>query len=146
MTATRNRSTVLIASSVLLAGIVGCPKLVPPPEAVLEGTWELVPSVSFGPHLEHLYLTFDSDGDLSQVKYTFVDLTTVTWDDPPGSVSVDGDQIYIFTASSGNGLSFFGTLDSATDPAKADGEVTANLNVGSVQISVSQGEASLVKQ
>lgn len=146
MRATRNRSVVLIASSVLLVGIFGCPELAPPPEAVLEGTWELVPTISFGPQLEHLYLTFDSDGDLSQVKYTFVDLTTVTWDYPPGSVSVDGDQVHISSTQSGNGLTFDGTLDSATDPTKADGEVTANLNVRSVHFSVSQGEARLVKQ
>lgn len=146
MNATRNRLTVLMASSLLLTGILGCPELAPPPEAVLEGTWELVPSVSFGPQLEHLYLTFDSDGDLSQVKYTFVDLTTVTWDYPPGSVSVDGDQVHISATSSGNGLNFVGTLNSATDPTNADGEVTANLNVGSLRVSVSQGEASLVKQ
>ncbi|MGE0480351.1 MAG: hypothetical protein AB7Q17_07760 [Phycisphaerae bacterium] len=83
---------------------------------------------------------------MSQVRYTFVDLTTVTWDYPPGSVSVDGDQVHISATSSGNGLNFFGTLDSATAPTKADGEVTANLNVGSVHVSVSHGEASLVKQ
>lgn len=146
MKATRSRSTTLIASSLLLAGIFGCPELTPPPEAVLEGTWELVPAVSFGPQLEHLYLTFDSDGDLSQVKYTFVDLTTVTWDYPPGSVSVDGDQVHIFSTQSGNGLTFDGTLDSATDPTKADGEITANLIVKNVHFSVSQGEASLVRQ
>ncbi len=146
MRATRNRSVVLIASSVLLVGIFGCPELAPPPEAVLEGTWEVVPTETFGPQFKHLYLTFDSGGELSQVKYTFVDLATVTWDYPPSSVSVDGDQIQVSATSSGNGLSFIGTLDSATDPAQADGDVSANVNIGNVRATVSKGEASLVKQ
>jgi hypothetical protein len=146
MKAQRVRSTVLIAASVLLAGIVGCVELSPSPEAVLEGTWEVVPAVSFDPQLAHLYVTFDSKGDLSQVSYTFADLTKVTWNYPPGSVSVDGDQVHLSVTSTGNGLNFFGTLDHATAPTRADGEVTVNLNIGDVHVSVSQGKASLIKR
>lgn len=146
MNSRRCRSVLLISASVLATGIVGCINLTPPPESVLEGTWELVPNVPFNPQLEHLYLTFDENGDVSQVKYTFVDLTTVTWGYPPGSVSVDGTQVHISFTKSGNGLTFDGTLDSETAPKTAAGSLTSNLIFGDVHISVSKGEATLVKQ
>lgn len=146
MKAMRSHSTLLIVGSLLLTGIFGCPELITPPESVLEGTWELVPNVPFNPKLEHLYLTFDSSGDLAQVRYTFVDLTTVTWDYPPGTISVDGDQIHISTTKSGNGLTFDGTLDSATTPTQAAGRVNSNLIFSDIHVTVSQGDATLVKQ
>lgn len=142
----RVRSTFLVAVSALLPGVFGCPSLTPPPEAVLEGTWELVPSVSTEPQLTHWHLTFDANGHLSQVKYTFVDHTTVTLKYPPGSVSVDGDQIHISSTASGNGLTFDGTLNSETAPTSAAGTLTSNVIFGELEISVSQGEATLVKQ
>ncbi len=138
---------VLVAAGVLSVGILGgCPGLLPGPESVLEGTWELVPSVPLNPQLEHWYLTFDSRGNLSQVKYTFVDLTTVTWTHPRGSVSVDGDQVHISATQSGNGLNFYGTLDSKTEPTIATGSLTTNLIFGDVHVSLSEGDATLVKQ
>lgn len=146
MNAKQCRSALLIAASMLAAGTFGCIELAPPPESVLEGTWELVPDEPLDPQLAHLYLTFDSYGNLAQVKFAFVDQTTVTWDYPPGSVNVDGDQVHISSTESGNGLTFDGTLDSATAPTTADGSLTSNLIFGDVHVSVSQGEATLVKQ
>lgn len=146
MKAKRARSTFLVAVSVLLPGVFGCPSLTPPPEAVLEGTWELVPSVSTDPQLTRWHLTFDANGDLSQVRYTFVDETVVTLNYPPGSVNVDGAQIHISSTASGNGLTFDGTLDSETAPTRATGSLTSNVIFGDLKISVSQGEATLVKQ
>lgn len=143
----RVRSMVLVAAGVLTVGILGgCPGLLPGPESVLEGTWELIPSDTLNPQLAHWYLTFDSKGDLTQVKYTFVDQTTVTWNDPLGAVDVDGTQVHISSTQSGNGLTFDGTLDSETEPTIATGSLTSNLIFGDIQISDSQGEATLVKQ
>lgn len=146
MKAERVRSMILTSAGVLLAGVWGCVELPPPAESVLAGTWEIVSHESLNPQLAHWYLTFDSDGELAQVRYTFVDLTTVTWDYPPGSTSVDGDQVQISSTKSGNGLTFDGTLDSATEPTQATGSLTSNLIFGDLQISVSKGEATLVKQ
>lgn len=146
MKARRIRSMVLIGVGVLSAGIFGCPGWTPWPASVLEGTWELIPSDTLNPQLAHWYLTFDSRGDLTQVKYTFVDLTTVTWNNPQGRVDVDGTQVHISSTKSGNGLTFDGTLDSETEPATAAGNLTANLIFADIHISTSQGEATLVKQ
>lgn len=142
----RIRSIALFAAGLLSAGIFGCPGLMPAPESVLEGTWELIPSDTLNPQLAHWYLTFDSSGELTQVRYTFVDLTTVTYNNPPGSVSVDGSEVHISSTQSGNGLTFDGTLDSETEPTLAIGNLTANVVFGEIQISVSQGEATLLKQ
>lgn len=142
----RIRSTALAAACGLLAGVFGCVELTPPPESVLEGTWELVASDPLDPQLTHLYVKFDSNGDLSQVQYTFVDRTAVTLNYPPGSVRVEADQVHISATTSGNGVTFDGTLDSATAPTRAAGSQTSNLIFGDVQFSVSQGEASLVRQ
>ena len=91
-------------------------------------------------------LAFDSNGKLTQVAYALVGGATVTWDDPPASVSVDGDALHISATESGNGLVFDGTLDSATEPTRATGSVSSNFVAGGLTISVPRGDATLVKQ
>jgi hypothetical protein len=137
------RLPLLIAASVLLAGVFGCPGLMPGPESVLEGTWEL--NQSADPAVTDWLLTFDSRGDLTEVSYEVAGVRK-TWTDPPATVSVDGDQVRIAATQSGNGLNFYGVLDSVTDPTIATGSLSANMVVGNLTISVPQGEATLVKQ
>jgi hypothetical protein len=146
MNAHRGRSILLIAGNLLLAGNFGCIEMTPPPEAVLEGTWEVVPIDPLNLRLTHWYITFDSNGQLTQVRYTFVDFATVSWTDPHASVSVDGAHVHISATHSGNDLTFDGTLDSETAPTRAPGILTSNLYFGDLQITVSEGEATLVKQ
>lgn len=146
MKSARVYSMVVIAASVPLAGVFGCINVTPPAEAVLEGTWELVPSDLVNPQLTHWYLTFDSGGELTRVRYTFLDSATVTWNSPPGSVIVNENQVHISATRLGNGLTFDGTLDSPTEPTMAAGSLTSNLVFGDIEISVSEGEAVLVKQ
>jgi hypothetical protein len=146
MTANQVGSILLIPALVLLACISGCPESAPPPESVLEGTWELIPSNKPDMRLTGCFLTFDSNGELTQVRYTLLDLATVTWNNPPGSVTVEGNQIHVSATQSGNGLTFDGTLDSDTAPTIAPGSLSANLIIGDVQMWVSQGEATLVRQ
>ncbi|MCO6438380.1 MAG: hypothetical protein J5J06_14900 [Phycisphaerae bacterium] len=146
MNAIRSRPTLLVAASVLLAGILGCPGVVPPPEAVLEGTWELIPSDDVDSRLTGSFLAFDSNGDLARVTLTFDDETTVRLNYPPASTSLDGDQVHISITFVGNSLTFDGTLDSETEPTMATGEVTRRLILGDVTISETQGEATLIRQ
>lgn len=146
MTANRSPSIRLIAASVLLSGILGCVPILPPPEAALEGTWELVPSDTVDPRLTDWFLTFDSAGELARVTYTFVGGETVTWSNPPGSTNVEEDQVHVSVTVLGNGFTFDGTLDSVKTPSIATGTVSASIMIGGVEISVEQGEATLVKQ
>jgi hypothetical protein len=140
------RLSLLIGASALLAGVFGCPGLMPGPESVLEGTWELVPSDGFDAPLTNCLLTFDSRGELTEVSYVFENQTTVTWREAPASASVDGDQVHISATQSGNGLNFYGTLNSTTEPTSADGTLSVDLVIGSFSTSVSQGAATLVRQ
>lgn len=146
MTAKQKRSTLLIAASMLPVGNFGCGQPSPPPEAVLEGTWELIPSEEVDPELTGSFLTFNSSGRLTQVTFTFTDETTVRWDNPPSETSVDGDQLHISVTQGGSDLLFDGTLDSETEPTSATGELTRNLTFGDITISESQGEGTLAKQ
>lgn len=145
MTVNRTHLSLLIVTSALLAGVFGCPEL-QPAESVLVGTWELTPSDGFDAPLTNCLLTFDSRGEITVVSYEFEDQTTVTWNNPPASVSVDGDQIHISATQSGNGLNFYGTLNSTTEPTSADGTLSANMVIGNFSMFVSQGAATLVKQ
>jgi hypothetical protein len=146
MTANRNRSTRSIAASVLLSGIFGCPQVLPPPEAALEGTWELVPDDTVDPRLTDWFLTFDSQGQLTEVEYTFVGGDKVTWNDPQGSTNVDEDQVQISVSLLTNGFTFEGTLDSVKTPTIATGVVSVTVTIGGIEISEEEAAATLVKQ
>ncbi len=133
--------SLLIAATVLLFTLGGCP--LQPADAVLAGTWKL--NQSADPTVSDWLLTFDSRGNLTEVAYTVAGVG-ITWNDPPASVSVDGANVHISATQSGNGLNFYGTLDSATKPTSATGELSAHMVVGNLTVSVPQGPATLVKQ
>ncbi|MEW6252491.1 MAG: hypothetical protein AB1716_17785 [Planctomycetota bacterium] len=140
------RVPLLFAATALLAANFGCPAPAPPPEAVLAGVWQMVPSQNFNPQLTNWFLTFDEDGELTQVSYTFAGAATVTWNNPPSATTVNGTAVFISVTQSGNGLTFDGTLNSATAPTSATGTLNSNLVVGGVTITVNQGPATLNKQ
>lgn len=128
----------------LLLSLGGCFFSRPPPEAVLQGVWQLVPATQFTPPIENWLLTFNDDGELTQVSYQFAGLATVTWNNPNGATNVDGSSVYVSATQSGNGLTFSGTFNS--DETVATGELTSNLIAGGLTISVTQGAATLTKQ
>ena len=143
----RTRLNALIVTGLALTTVLltGCPAPVPPPaEAVLAGTWRLEPGEQFTPPLSDWFLTFDSNGELTRVTYTFAGFATVTWNNPPAATTVNGSSVYISVSQSGNGLIFSGTLNSSN--TVATGTLSSNLVVGGITISVSQGPATLTKQ
>ena len=137
-------SALLIAASVLLGGIGGCPR--PSDDSLLEGVWEVVPANGFNEPLAKLFITFNEGDQLSEVSYTFTSGVSVTWRDPDGSTSVDGDTIHVTCTVGGNGFTFDGTLNSTTAPVSADGALSVNLTMGNLSVSMPQGPATLVKQ
>jgi hypothetical protein len=140
-----NRSALLIAASVLLAGIFGCPQPTVP-EGLLEGRWEVVPDQGFDGSLTNLFVTFNANDQVSDVSYEFNDGVIVSWHDPGGSTSVDGATIHVTCTVAGNGFTFDGTLDSSTSPASADGSLTLEFELGDLGVSMPRGPATLVKQ
>lgn len=141
----RNRAMLLVAGSVLTAGIFGCP-LLPPPEAAMKGTWELIPSDTVDPRLTDWFLTFNSSGKLTKVEYTFIGGETVAWSNPPSSTDVNEDQVHISVTFLANSFMFDGTLDDVKTPSSATGTIIASIKIGDIEISEPQGEATLVKQ
>jgi hypothetical protein len=137
------RWSLLIGASVLLAGTFGCLETA---DSVMEGTWELIPSQNTDPPLTDWFLTFDARGDLTKVVYTVGGALTVTWNDPKASVDLTGEELHISATYHGSGLTFDGTLNSSTAPTTATGDLSTNLALGGVTISVLQGQATLVKQ
>lgn len=144
MISKRISHTLSIATSVLLVGLCGCP-LEPPEASVMEGTWELIPT-QLPPELAECLLTFNQRGDLRRVKFTLVDETTITWNNPPSETTVDGDQISITVTTGDDSLTFDGTLNSETEPDSAEGEFTVTATFGDVSISEQAGPAILVRQ
>jgi hypothetical protein len=135
-----------IACSVLPSGMSGCVPILPPPEAALEGTWEVIPEDTVDPRLTDWFLTFDSQGRLTEVEYTFVGGDTATWHNPSGSTEVDEDQVHISVTFLTNGFTFDGTLDSTKEPTIATGVVTVTARIGDIEISEEEAEATLAKQ
>ncbi len=139
-----NRLPLVLVGTALLVAMVGCPSPTPPPEAVLAGTWQLVPTEVLDPPLTSWLLTFDTDGNLTKVVYTFSDAATATWDNPPSATNVDGTSVYISVTNGANGLTFSGTLDSTN--TVITGTVTATLAVGNAIVTIDHGPATLTKQ
>jgi len=111
----------------------------------MEGTWELIPT-NLPPELAECLLTFNLRGGLARVKFTLVDETTITWNNPPSETTVDGDQISITVTTGDDSLTFEGTLDSETEPDSAEGEFTVTATFEDISISEQAGEAVLVRQ
>ena len=138
------RSIVLSAGGVLLAGICGCGTF-PLQGSVLEGSWNLE-VMNPVPPLTSVAVTFGRDGKVSQVSYHFSDQATVTWNSPTNEVNVNGDQIKMSVMQFGQGFTFNVTLNSATAPTSASGKLNLDFSFANVDLSVSGGDATLVKQ
>lgn len=136
-------SAVALAGVVSLAAMPGCAPPPPPPEAVLSGTWLLVPQIQPNPSIENFTLTFDSDGDLTQVSYQ-IGTQTVTWDNPPAATNVDGSSVYIGITQGISTVAFNGTLNS--DNTVATGNLTSTLSAGGITVETDNGPATMTKQ
>ena len=139
------RLPLLLAGTAMLACTFGCPAPTSP-AAVMAGTWKVVPGETLVPPLQNWFLTFDSNGTLTQLSYTATTGATVTWSNPPSTTTVNGEAVSISISQAGKSLTFDGTLDSATAPTVATGTLTSNLVYGGVTITVPQGSATLNKQ
>lgn len=138
------RSIGLIAAGALLAGFCGCGTF-PFQGSILEGTWRLEVSNPLPP-LTSVTITFNRDGAVSKVTYHLSDAATVTWNNPENEVNVDGDQLSVSVAQFGQGFTFTGTLNSATTPTGATGKLNLDFSFANVDLSVSGGDATLVKE
>jgi len=107
---------------VLLPLLSACDiQIVPPPEAVLAGTWRLETSQ-------------DKSGSNA----------TVTDNSPHATVSVDGLNVSITSQFAGNGLVINGTLNEAH--TVITGQQGTEIHIAGLTISIDQGTVTLTKQ
>lgn len=137
----------VLAALVLLVPLSGCPvAVVPPPEAVLEGTWELTGDI-VAPEVSNFLLTFDQNGKITRMNYQFNNFT-VTANDPSfidSNSTVSGSDVNIaVTWLTVNTLVLDGTLNSAL--TQITGTASYKLVIGGVTVDVPAGAAQLTKQ
>jgi hypothetical protein len=137
----RRRALLLVVP--LLALMHGCAS--PPPEAILAGTWSLVPTNATIPALTTLLLTFDSNGNWTQVQYQIGSNATVTRSITTGDTTVNGSDVTISSSLGfGDTVSFAGTLDSTN--TVITGNITTILNSSGQTITINNGPATMTKQ
>ncbi len=138
-----NRWLLLATGTALLAGTLGCPAPTPS-EAVLEGTWKVVPNEVLDPSLTDWFVTFDANGNVTRITYTIGDFPAVVWTNPPAAAHVDGDNVFISATQGENLFTFTGTLNNTK--TVITGELNAKLEVGDITIAVPLTSAVLTKQ
>jgi hypothetical protein len=124
-----------------LAALTGCPPT-PPPEAVLEGTWEMTTTESTD--LTQLLLTFDAQGDLSRITYQLDGGTILIATSPTAATNVNGDDVSISVTFSSNALVFNGKFNNAK--TVITGTTTTYITVGLFVVQINNGPAVLTKQ
>jgi hypothetical protein len=143
----RERVSVLIGGVLLLVAATGCPIVIPVPESVLQGTWELTGDL-VSPDVSNFLITFDKEGQIAKITYD-INNATITVDSGSllqSSSDVNGDAVSI-TATWGNGstLVFDGTLNNAQ--TQAEGSTGFRLVISaSITIDIPTGPATLTKQ
>ncbi len=115
----RSIKGIVVGAATLAVLSAGCTP-VPPATAVLAGTWKLT-TPSDVTNLTELLLTFDSNGNLSNVTYKIGDKATITSPTPTATTAVAGQNVTISATFVGNSLSFSGVLN---DTSHAAGIVT----------------------
>lgn len=129
---------------VALASAPGCITItpVPPPEAVLAGTWKLTTAQSTD--LVQTLFTFDARGQLDQVSYKVGGNVTITNNAVLAKTSVDGENVTIISAFVGNSIIFNGTLNA--DQTVITGTTGTEIKLGGITISIDNGAMTLTRQ
>lgn len=132
----------LLVLLALLAQGSGCQIAppVPPPEAVLEGTWDLTTDDEFA--LTRTIFVFDQLGRISEMRSVFLALT-ITDHDVHSSTEVSGSDVTIITTTN---LIFHGTFNE--DFSVATGKLSTEFTIPftSTVVSIDKGDATLTKQ
>ncbi len=123
----------------LLVFVVGCPQGAPPAEAVLEGRWSITPADP-GEFEDFTYEgTFDSGGQLAELKATRDDGATATLDTAGSVTTLDGSDVTISVPGPGQGTRVFeGTL--SEDQNTMTGSLTEEIDLGDLEVTVPGGD------
>ncbi len=136
----------LIVPVALLTALPGCLVPPPPPEAVLEGRWELTGEV-VRDDVSAFFVTFDANGNIVRIDYR-VGLVQVTFDESgfiQTDSTVNGSSVSVIaTWFSVNNLAFSGIANA--DFSRIDGNASYRLVIGSVSVDAPAGDAALIRR
>lgn len=137
-TGMHSKKCLLLLALPLLAFVAGCPL---PATAVLEGTWAF--TVDSTPNLNELLLTFNQNGQVTNVTYQVTGSAEISVNAPVGQATVNGKNVSVTSTFQGNSLTFNGTLND--DNTVAQGTITLQITVGAVTVTVNGGAATMTK-
>ena len=131
-----------------LVGVSGCGIPVPPPpEAALEGTWELS-GEAVQPRLSEFRITFDDEGRITRLSYRLDNLVTIYVDESAlitSDTTVNDSEVSILASwFQLNYFAFGGTLNA--NHTYMDGNATYQIAVGGETIEAPLSQARLTRQ
>ena len=153
----RQRNTLVFLIFLLLPGclvLVPEPEPVPPPEAVLEGTWMLLTNeqieqnnaVIGGINLNPIYMVFDDLGRLMFMSITLENGRTLSVPTPVATTSVDTQGNAEITALFDAGTFDFAGRLNTTKTRIERGDLTVSANVGGGRLMLGSEPATAFKQ
>jgi hypothetical protein len=142
----RQRMAAVVGGTVLLVAATGCPIIIPtPPEAVLQGTWELTGDL-VSPDVTDFLMIFNADGRIVEIRYVFENATVIIPANAllNSSSDVNGNNVTISaTWALGNTFTFQGTFNDAK--TVITGTTFSRLVIGAAIIEIPTGPATLTK-
>ncbi len=126
-----------------LCFVVGCPVApAPGPEAVLEGTWAIMPADPGDFEGFTFEARFDSDGNLVEINGTRPeDGATASLDIESATTTVDGSAVTISIPRPTKTTVFEGTL--SADQNTITGSITDEIDLGDLEVILPGGELTL---
>ena len=137
------RAVSSLAAMTLLGAWNGCAGLPPFEPSALEGTWLVNAEAD---RLTQMLVTFDQTGRLVKVTYQIGSFATVEETNTTGRGTIDGDNVTI-EATFGTGrntLHFEGSINAAH--TQIEGEVTTEIRLLGVRITINSRPATLTEQ
>jgi hypothetical protein len=131
-----------------LVGVYGCGVPVPPPpEAALEGTWELS-GEAVQPEISEFRITFDDKGSITRLSYRLNNLVTIYVDESAlitSDTTVNDSEVSIIASWFQSSYFAFGGALNANHTLM-DGQATYEIVVGGVTIEAPLSQARLTRQ
>ena len=130
----------------LLVFVTGCPfgPQEPPAEAVLEGTWSVVPADPGSIENVTYEAVFDSNGQLTELTALRDDGATARLDTAGSVTSLDGSAVTISLQGTSTTTSLFeGTL--SADQNTMIGSITRDIDLGDLEITLPGGELTFAR-
>ena len=132
-----------ICVPVALFFVFGCPvvPVTPPPEAVLEGQWDIIPAEPGEFALWSFVAVFNADGQLQSIEGTRPDGATASLAATGSTTELDGNAVTVSIPQGNVTKVFEGTL--SADANTITGSITDEIDLGDLEASLPAGDLTL---